>query len=435
MDTENAARPLPEKVMRRHTELILEILPDLVRLVTDEGRPADVLLSHYLREHKELGSRDRRFLAEAVFSFFRWYGWTFQKLNLSLAEACLVGAALDSTELHPSFQYMEKRFKLPYPLEPLGDKTLAEKLASLNECYKERENFQPLEISDLVFPEFGSVVDPDNALACIHEFQQRPPAWIRTRTDPTEILQTLEECKIASRQHEMLPGAVAVPGGANLNLALSPHSGQYVVQDIASQCVALVCTPEKDGDWWDCCAGAGGKAIHLMDLMQRTGKVLATDTRVPALKELKKRARQLGIRNILTHPHNVLYDPPLTKVFDGVLVDAPCSGWGTWSRNPDARWRSSRRDVIQHGSRQLKILCNAAMCVKPGGTLVYAVCTITRPETEEVLARFQDQNPDFKPTPFIHPLTGQETSGALQIWPWEAPGDGMFVARFTRDAD
>jgi len=446
MDTENTARPLPEKVLRRQAELITEILPDIIRLVTEEGRPADVLLSRYLREHRELGSRDRRFLSEALFSFFRWYGWTVQKLELSPVEACLIGAALDSTELHPTFQYMEPHCRIPCPVEPLGDKTLEEKLAALNECFKEKEDFsrdhvdaerdsrwQPLEIPDLVFPEFGSVVDSEKALKCIHVIQRRPPAWIRTRTDPAEILQTLGECNIAFNQHKTLAGAVAVPSGVNLKQALSPHGSRYVVQDIASQSVALICAPEKGGDWWDCCAGAGGKALHLMDLMGPTGRVLATDTRIPALKELKKRARQLGIRNIHTQPHNVIYDPPFTKVFDGVLVDAPCSGWGTWSRNPDARWRSSRRDVIQHGSRQLKIINNAAMCVKPGGTLVYAVCTITRPETEEVVARFQDQNSEFKLAPYTNPLTGEETNGTLQIWPWE--GDGMFVARFTREVE
>jgi len=114
------------------------------------------------------------------------------------------------------------------------------------------------------------------------------------------------------------------------------------------------------------------------------------------------------------------------------MVDAPCSGWGTWSRNPDARWRSSRRDVAQCATRQLKILNNVKWCVKPGGVLIYAVCSITCPETEEVVMNFLDQQEDFKLEPFTHPLTGEQTNGQLQIWPWESPGDGMFIARLRR---
>jgi hypothetical protein len=149
MDNETKPKALPEKVVRRHADMLGEILPEITRLVIEEGRPADVLLSHHLRAHKELGSRDRRFLSQAVFSYFRWYGWTINKLALPAAEACLVGAALDCTEISDSFKYLEGRCSLPVPLEPLGDKILGEKAATLNEWFKDTDEFQPLELSDL----------------------------------------------------------------------------------------------------------------------------------------------------------------------------------------------------------------------------------------------------------------------------------------------
>jgi len=257
---------------------------------------------------------------------------------------------------------------------------------------------------------------------------------MRSRTDPASLLAVLTKSKTASTVHPQLPLAISMGGGISLAHVLTDHAAQFVVQDIASQCVGLVCAPQKGDDWWDCCAGAGGKALHLMDLMEQDGKVLATDTRVPTLKELKKRARKYGIRNIRTQPHNAVNDEPFTKNFDGILVDAPCSGWGTWARNPDARWRTSKRDAIQCANRQVKILNNTAWCVKPGGVLVYAVCTFTRPETEEVVMNFLDANPTFKLDPFANPLTGEATDGQLQIWPWEGPGDAMFIARFIREA-
>lgn len=435
MDNETKSKSLPEKVVRRHAEMLGELLPEITRLVVEEGRPADVLLSHHLRSHKELGSRDRRFLSQAVFSYFRWYGWTVNKLMRPAAEACLLGAALDCTEISDSFKYLEGRCSLPRPLEPLGDKTLAEKAAILNEWFKDATDFKPVELADLVLPDFGSMIDPELALPCIEQFQKRPPAWIRTRSDPAPLAQALTDHNVPCSVHTSLPAALSVPSGISLTNILSAYIAQFVVQDIASQCVGHVCAPQEGEDWWDCCAGAGGKTLHLMDLMQQNGKVLATDIRVPPIKELKKRARKYGIRGIRTQPHNAVRDEPFKKTFDGILVDAPCSGWGTWPRNPDARWRSSKRDVNQYANRQLKILHNASWCTKPGGTLVYAACTFTRPETEEVVMHFLDQNPGFKLDPFANPLTGEPTDGQLQIWPWDGPGDAMFIARFVRAAE
>jgi len=432
MDNETKPRPLPEKVVRRHTEMLNELLPEITRLVIEEGRPADGLLSRHLRTHKELGSRDRRFLSQAIFSYFRWYGWTVAKLKLPAAEACLVGAALDCTEMADSFQYLESRCTLPFPVKPLGDKSLPEKAAALNELLKDTADFQPLKLSDLVLPDFGNMIASERAIPSIEQFQKRPPTWIRLRNDPAQLVQALADCDVPCSVHATLPAALSVAGGISLANKLSAHIAQFVVQDIASQCVGHVCAPQKGEDWWDCCAGAGGKSLHLMDLMEQDGKVLATDIRTPALKELKKRARKYGIRDIRTQSHNAVRDEPFKKTFDGVLVDAPCSGWGTWARNPDARWRSSIRDVVQCAARQVKILNSATWCVKPGGTLVYAACTFTRPETEEVVMNFLDQNPTFKLDPFANPLTGEPTEGTLQIWPWDGPGDAMFIARFVR---
>ncbi len=435
MDNNTQPSPLPEKVLRRHAELLSVLLPDFSRLVCEEGRPADTLLNRFLRNHRELGSRDRRFLSQAVFSFFRWHGWTVGKLGLSPSEACLVGAALDTTELPPSFKYMQNQFKLPPGIAPIGDQSVADKRDALNEWFKDVPGIQPLALVDLFPSDFEDVVDPGAIERCIASFQQRPPVWIRSRAGAESLLQALEEQQIPGSVHPQVSAALSLAAGINLSSVLNKHSGQFVVQDISSQCVGLICAPDRGEEWWDCCAGAGGKALHLMDLMQQEGKVLATDVRNDALKELKKRARHHGIRNIRTQPFNAVHDEPFRKTFDGVLVDAPCSGWGTWARNPDARWRTSRKEVTQCSNRQQKILNNATWCVKPGGVLVYAACTFTRPETEEVVMNFLDHHANFKLAPFANPLTGEQTDGQLQVWPWDGPGDAMFIARFIRTED
>ncbi|HEY5621080.1 MAG TPA: methyltransferase domain-containing protein [Pontiella sp.] len=435
MTDQNQPHALPEKVLRRHAELLADLLPEFTRVVLEEGQPADAALNAYLRAHREFGSRDRRFLSQALFSYFRWYGWTINRLRLSPSEAAMVGTSLDADELPPSFRYIESRSDLPFTPDAMGSLDIAEKQDILNEGYKDVLGAEPLTLGDLVLPEFETVIDPAAKDRCITAFQQRPPTWLRARKDPAEIIHTLTEQGISSSRHTHLAEALSLEGGISLPNVLKEHNGQYVVQDISSQCAGQVCAPGEGEEWWDCCAGAGGKAIHLMDLMKQTGKVLATDIRSSALKELKKRARKHGIRHIRTQPFNAVNDEPFKKVFDGVLVDAPCSGWGTWGRNPDARWRASRRDVMQNAGRQLKILDNAAWCVKPGGVLVYAVCSLTRPETEEVVMNFLDHHASFKLEPFLHPLTGEQTGGQVQIWPWDADCDGMFIARFRRMED
>jgi 16S rRNA (cytosine967-C5)-methyltransferase len=362
-----------------------------------------------------------RFLSELFFSSFRWLGWT-RPLNLKPLEAAALSWLLDQTDLHLALQSAAQT-----GWTPLGGKTLDEKRAALAAWFPE---FQGLEKSGLVFPMFGNSVDfPAGGEDLFYEtLQQRPPTWLRLRDEGFK--QVLAEASIPYKEHAVVPAIVSIEGGTSLGPL--GRNGQFEVQDVASQAVALAAAPEIGSDWWDACAGAGGKTVQLADLIGPDGKVFATDLRAEALHECKKRARAGGISTVRTQLHDVAKDKPFTKEWDGVLVDAPCSGWGTWSRNPDARWRSDPRDPAQKRNLQVKMLNNAAQCVKNGGVLVYAVCTFTREETVGVLERFLAGRPDFALEPFAHPLTGEPTDGALQIWPWEGPGDGMFMARLRR---
>ena len=411
---------LSEKIIARQRQLVTEMLEELTPHVLEKGHPADRVLARFFKRHRELGSRDRRFLSETFFSYFRWLGW-MKLLNLSLIDAASFAVHLDQTEIHPALQSKKWR--------PLGEKTLDEKLTALRELDPE---FHELKKADLVFPGFDKSVDfPEGKEDEFFEtLQARPPTWLRLRNDLFKKM--LSEADIPFEQHPQMENAVSIPAGRSLG-ALG-HGGQFEVQDVASQAVVAVAAPEKGSDWWDACAGAGGKTLQMADLISPSGKILGTDVREQALKEMKKRARTDGISFIRSQVHDLAENDPFTKQWDGVVVDAPCSGWGTWSRNPDARWRSDPRDPAQKRNLQVRMLKNAAQCVKPGGLLVYAVCTFTREETTEVLERFLESNPEFAPEAFDNPLTGEATGGTLQIWPWDGPGDGMFIARLRRTA-
>lgn len=414
---------LNQKIIARQQAVLEELLDLCLEDVLNQGHPADRILSRFFKRRRELGSRDRRFLSEAVFSFFRWFGWSRQ-LELTPLESAAFGWMLDGTEVHPVIAELARP-----EWAPVGGRTLDEKVSAMKSWFPDSP---AVEKHHLLLPEFEKSLElSDREKDLFYEtLQQRPPTWLRLRSD--DFLQKLREADIPFAEHDQVAGAVSIPAGRSLG-ALGCR-GQYEVQDIASQAVALAAAPEAGSDWWDACAGAGGKALHLADLIGAEGKILATDVRKNALHEVKKRARTDGISLIRIQTHNLEDDAPFTKEFDGVLVDAPCSGWGTWNRNPDARWRSDPRDPSQKRNVQLRMLERAAQCVKSGGTLLYAVCTFTREETVEVAERFCAEHPGFAAEPFSHPLTGEPTDGSLQIFPWDGPGDGMYILRLRRES-
>jgi 16S rRNA (cytosine967-C5)-methyltransferase len=166
--------------------------------------------------------------------------------------------------------------------------------------------------------------------------------------------------------------------------------------------------------------------------MNNKGLVWASDRAEWRLKKLKRRAARSGIFNYRSRVWDGSPAPPTKTKFDGVLLDAPCSGVGTWHRNPHARWTTTLQDVQELRALQLKLLSVAAAALKPGGKLVYAVCTLTPDETTTVVETFQTQFPTFTPLPFPNPLLPDSKPAAtLTLLPQDHFGNGMFIAAWT----
>jgi 16S rRNA (cytosine967-C5)-methyltransferase len=142
--------------------------------------------------------------------------------------------------------------------------------------------------------------------------------------------------------------------------------------------------------------------------------------------------RPSALRNISTRLWDGRHPPGKAARFDGVLVDAISSGVGTWRRHPDARWVVAGDQIPELAARQRQWLDTAAAAVRPGGTLVYTVATVTRAETVDVVSGFLEAHSEFQLQPFAHPFEDSTTVGSLQIWPQLADCDGRFIARFTR---
>ena len=226
--------------------------------------------------------------------------------------------------------------------------------------------------------------------------QRRPPLWIRARSDVQDLVTELRRLDLQPTLHRQLPQALSL-GNPRINLYELDcfRQGAFEVQDIASQTVSLICDPRPGERWWDACAGAGGKTLHLASLMQGKGSIVATDRISTRLDELKRRARRAGISNVRCRVWEGGSVDRRRSQFDGVLVDAPCSTSGTWRRNPDARWSTGKDEIKDLASLQGKLLSSAAGSVRRDGRLVYATCSLFSQENEAVVERFLANHSDF----------------------------------------
>ena len=170
--------------------------------------------------------------------------------------------------------------------------------------------------------------------------------------------------------------------------------------------------------------------------MQNKGMLWASDRADWRLTKLKRRAGRAKVFNYRSAHWDGGRKLPTKTKFDGVLVDAPCSGIGTWQRNPQARWTTEPNDVRELSEIQRKLLTNAAPSVKPGGKLIFSVCTLTRAETTEVVDHFNATHPDFEPLVFPE-IKGSRSplpsAAAKTIWPQDLNGNGMFIAGWRRN--
>ena len=185
MKSPHTEKPLPEKVIHRLEQILFELLPPLEEAI-HSGRPADLELSKWMRSRRELGSRDRRFLSQAVFRHFRWMGWTRIALQQELPEAALLSALLEEPAESQWIQHLTQHITFPAPLAPLGALSLEDKIGQLNQTFQ-----SSLSETHLITPNAVSVIHPDVLAHSLPAFQHRPPTWIRSRIEPNELLHAL----------------------------------------------------------------------------------------------------------------------------------------------------------------------------------------------------------------------------------------------------
>jgi 16S rRNA (cytosine967-C5)-methyltransferase len=229
----------------------------------------------------------------------------------------------------------------------------------------------------------------------------RPPLWLRLLD--LDHRDDVEDELLAADLHVWSDDeALAVRGSFGIYELECYREGLVEIQDRASQAIGEAVDVEPGHRVWDCCAGAGGKTLQMAADLAGEGMVLATDVHTGRLKDLQKRVKRAGLAEVQIDRWDGREAPELApKIirkgqFNRVLVDAPCSGSGTWRRHPDGKLRFEAEQLVELTALQLDLLKRAAAAVRPGGNLVYATCSWFVEENEGVVARFLEEVPRYE---------------------------------------
>lgn len=205
--------------------------------------------------------------------------------------------------------------------------------------------------------------------------------------------------------------------------------GLISIQDKSSMFIGELMALKEGDQVLDACSAPGGKACHIAEILNGTGHVDATDIHEHKIDLIDFNIRKLRLSNISAFEHDATekYD----KVYDKILVDAPCSGLGVLRHKPEIKYEQSQHAIESLVEIQLEILNNVKYNVKPGGTMIYSTCTIEQMENENVVYTFLKENKDFEFDQFEHPITGEKVK-TMQILPQDFNSDGFFITRIRR---
>ncbi len=353
----------------------------------DAALPARI--STLFAQHREFGSRDRRLYRELIYTALRYLPW-IEPLLASDPDEAVRRLAWFAAAL-PATKAFRAAFATGEP--PTGDKSELLPAWFRAHC-----------------PEIFSGAELDAQL-------RRAPLWLRLQTtEPRRVLDELDAHAWPWRQSDVLPSAIELLADADVTKTDAWREGRVEVQDLGSQFILDSAGIAAGGRWLDACAGAGGKTLQLAGLLGAEGRIDAHDVRAVALEELQARAARARLQDRI----RVLNARP-TDTYDGVLVDAPCSGSGTWRRAPHLKWVTTEAAIARAAEQQRSLLDEFSARVRPGGRLIYATCSLSVRENEEVVAAFLAAHPELAAEKPAH-----------RILPAEHNTDGFFVAALRR---
>ena len=380
----------------------IEIVDEVVAAAQAGGAAADTLIARYFKTRRYAGAKDRRAVRDLTYAAIRRAGE-----RPPSGRAALIGLAQDRPDLALLFDGSRK-----------GPAPIADEPVSAN-------GIAPAWLESKLAAALGS----DELPSLLER------ASLDLRVNRLKTVREAVQAELAEAEAGLLsPDALRLPEGSRIETMPAFLDGRVEVQDEGSQLIATACDAAPGMMVVDLCAGAGGKTLALAAAMQGKGRLIACDVDRPRLSRLGPRAERAGATFIETR----LLDggrearglADLAGQADVVLVDAPCSGTGTWRRNPEARWRLTPDRLDRLRAMQAHVLEFAAPLVKPGGRLVYAVCSLLDEEGKDRIDHFLADHPGWT---VRDPLSAGRPHGAgRRLTPAHDRTDGFFIAALAR---
>jgi 16S rRNA (cytosine967-C5)-methyltransferase len=394
--------------MRLHRTTCVAVVNSLEQIFV-EKKYADKVIEKTLKLDSRWGARDRKFIAETTYDIVRWYRF-FRSVSNAKGDdfwtLLAVWCAAHDVQLPEWKEFDGVNYRL------LRDR--------VNENHPVRKIHESIPdwLDEIGEKELGKKWDQELAALNV---EARVVLRVNTlKISVKELQQKLTEREVVTIFDKNYPDALILEERQNVFQLPEFKEGLFEVQDAGSQAISHFAKIKPGMRIVDACAGGGGKTLHMAALLEGKGRIIAMDTEEWKLDELKKRARRGGVQTVETRViDSSKVIKRLEKSADLLLLDVPCSGIGVLRRNPDAKWKLSPEFVESVKIAQQDILTSYSSMVKPGGTMVYATCSILHSENEDQVKKFLDTNPPF------------ELNEEKRIWPSEG-FDGFYMARLTR---
>jgi len=375
----------------------IEMLDWIIAAARDNGASADNIAKKFFKERRYAGSGDRRAIRELVYSAIRRWGDRPES-----GRQALLGLVAEQPELRELFSGSN------YGPAAIAD---GEAVAS------------GAQIPDWLADKFASLIDETERKALF----DRAPLHVRVngqRSTDLEVKSAWPEAVALA-----LPHGYELPAGSQLEDKALFREGAIEIQDLGSQAIAMAGAAAKPELVLDLCAGAGGKTLALAAMLPADSKIIAADTdrgRLSRIEPRKRRASARNIETILLGPGKEMESLEHLKAScDLVLIDAPCSGTGTWRRNPELRWRMTPKRLEHTAELQQRLIELGSELVKPGGRLVYAVCSLLDAEGGDQTDRFLESHPEWREISIDLPIGRPYRKGTL-LSPHHDGTDGFY---------
>lgn len=404
---------------------VVQSLIELLEEICVFEYPADRVVHGFLKQRRYFGSKDRRQLTFWLYDFLRHYG----RINRALNEAVKVTPtarlyALAYLKLveRATLEDLESIFNDNHQYHP-SEMTLTEK--KIVKALKFHAH--DLECPEWIVPYFERSFKKDSRFI-LESLNVEAPCDVRVNlllTDRETVMNAFNRLGIEAALTPMSPWGIRLLKRINVTELDMFKKGWIEIQDEGSQLVALSANPKPTDFVIDLCAGACGKTLALSALMHNKGRIIATDIDARKLENGHKRIKRAKISNIQLKHLDTAGEKWLKRQrgkVDIVLVDAPCTGTGTWRRNPDHKWRLKEEDLKELITIQEGLLKKAAYLVKQNGILVYATCSLLQEENENQIAYFLKTHPEFM----------LEEKSLLKLNPYQDQTDGFFCARLIK---